>query len=125
MDIEKQVNYWKSGSVDNLETSEILIEKKKYKEGLFFCHLTIEKILKAHFVRYNHNFAPKTHNLLYLVSKTDICIDLEIEKLLIDLTDYQLEGRYPEHHPEMPTREETLMLLKETRELLQWLIQKL
>lgn len=45
--IEKQIDYWKSGADNDLETAEILIQNKKFVQGLFFCHLCIEKITKA------------------------------------------------------------------------------
>jgi len=46
-DLEKQIEYWKRGADSDIETAEFLISGRKYLEGLFFCHLTIEKILKA------------------------------------------------------------------------------
>ncbi len=36
MNINKQIEYWKSGSFSDIETAEILIEKGKYLHGLFF-----------------------------------------------------------------------------------------
>ncbi|MDR3610586.1 MAG: HEPN domain-containing protein, partial [Ignavibacteriaceae bacterium] len=56
-----QIEYWKTTAISDLETSEILIEKGKTVHGLFWCHLTIEKMLKAHYVKANNEFAPKTH----------------------------------------------------------------
>lgn len=125
MDIIKQIKYWKEGAFDNLETAEILIDKHKFKEGLFFCHLTIEKLLKAHFVKQNNEFAPKTHNLLYLISKSNLKIDEENSKFIIELMDYQLEGRYPEKFPENPNLHDSLVYLSKTKELSQWLNRKL
>jgi len=47
MVIEKQIEYWKTGVLDDLTTARILIEKRRLLYGLFFCHLVIEKIIKA------------------------------------------------------------------------------
>ncbi len=48
IDVEKQIDYWTSSAKDDLVTAKILIEKERYLHGLFFCHLVIEKALKAH-----------------------------------------------------------------------------
>ena len=46
LDIAKQIDYWLSSSESNIETAEILINSGKYLEGMFFCHLSVEKILE-------------------------------------------------------------------------------
>jgi len=44
---EKEIlKNWTSGSKQDLETAEILFENKKYHHALFFCHLSLENILK-------------------------------------------------------------------------------
>ena len=72
INISKQIEYWQSSALSNLQTAEILIASKKYIEGMFFCHLSIEKILKGLVVRKIENIPPKTHDLFHLVSMTDI-----------------------------------------------------
>jgi len=63
LDINKQIDYWSNGACSDIETAEILITADKYIEGLFFCHLSIEKILKALLVKNTKQLAPKSHNL--------------------------------------------------------------
>lgn len=123
--IEKQIEYWKSGAISDIETAEILIEKGKFLHGLFFCHLTIEKALKSHFVKFNSSLAPKTHNLLYLVDNTDLVLNNTQLEFLTMLLKYQLEGRYPEYEISAPGKETSNHYLVLTKELLEWLIQKL
>ena len=74
-DLQKQIDYWKNGALSDIETAEILIEKEKLLHGLFFCHLTIEKALKAHYVKTNLQLAPKTHDFTYLLNKTNLQIE--------------------------------------------------
>jgi HEPN domain-containing protein len=123
--IEKQIDYWKNTAKSDLDTAEILISNGKFLHGLFFCHLTIEKALKANYIKTNQQLPPKTHNLIYLMNKSEIALDDSKYKLLGILLKYQLEGRYPEHELSIPDGKETKKYLKETKELLQWLIQKL
>jgi len=66
MDIQKQTKYWHTGSLSDIDTADILIDKNKLSEGMFFCHLAIEKILKALYVKNLSEYAPKSHNLFML-----------------------------------------------------------
>lgn len=92
---------------------------------VYLCHLTIEKILKAYYVKANSKLAPKTHNLFYLLDNTNLILDDSKIKFLGILLKYQLEGRYPEYEISTPTKEDVQNYLKETKELLKWLTQKL
>jgi HEPN domain-containing protein len=123
--LEKQIEYWKNLANSDILSAEILIEKRRFLHGLFFCHLTIEKILKVHYVKQNLNLAPKTHNLLYLVDNTKLALNDSQMQLLGILLKYQLEGRYPENEINLPAKEVTEDYLKQTKELLEWLIQRL
>ena len=69
---QKQIEYWRSSAEDNLETAVLLIESGKTVEGLFFSHLTIEKLLKALFVKKTGELAPKSHKLHFLAEKCSI-----------------------------------------------------
>jgi HEPN domain-containing protein len=120
-----QVEYWKTTAISDLETSEILIEKGKTLHGLFWCHLTIEKMLKALYVKVNNEFAPKTHNLIYLLNNTGLSLDAANNELLGILLKYQLEGRYPDYKPEVPDIEKVKEYLKRTKDLFKWLMTKL
>jgi HEPN domain-containing protein len=67
IELERQIAYWKSGAFDDLETAKVLIDKDRLLHGLFFCHLVIEKIIKAHVDKQTKEFAPRTHNLFHLI----------------------------------------------------------
>lgn len=125
LNIEKQIGYWKDGSLSDIETAQILIEKGKFKEGLFFCHLTIEKILKAHYVKVNKDIPPKTHNIFFLIEKTELSFDKNILDFLGILMKYQLQGRYPDYKPPILVKEQVENYLKKTKEQLKWMIRKL
>jgi HEPN domain-containing protein len=125
MNIEKQINYWHDGAVSNIDTAKLLIDNGKLIEGLFFAHLSIEKILKAHYVKANKELAPKTHNLNYLSEKSLLQFSEEQKELIAVLMEFQLEGRYPEHYPEKPSQVEAQEYFLKTTELLQWLKTKL
>lgn len=122
---EKQVEYWRSSAVDNLETAALLIDSGKTVEGLFFCHLTIEKLLKALFVKHTGELAPKSHKLIYLAEKCSVELSETQKDFFGVLMQYQIEGRYPETFPPKPQKKEALELLNQTQKIAQWLTQKL
>lgn len=90
IDIQKQIEYWRDQAVSDMETAEILIEKKKLLHGLFFCHLVIEKILKAHYVKTKKGVPPKTHQLNYLAKNSDLVFSPDQINFLGILMKYQL-----------------------------------
>jgi len=125
VDLNKQINYWSKGADDDIETAKILINRNKTLQGLFFCHLSIEKILKAIFVKINNDFAPKTHNLMYLLEKSNINFEENDEEFLGILMKYQLQGRYPDYNPYLPDKKIMEEYLLKTENLLKWLKEKL
>lgn len=93
INIDKQIEYWAKGADDDLLTAELLIQEKRILHGLFFCHLVIEKAIKAHVVKASGEVAPRSHNLIYLSERTDLVFDSETEMFLVILMKYQLQGR--------------------------------
>jgi HEPN domain-containing protein len=125
LDIEKQIDYWKSSAFDDLETAKVLIDKNRLLHGLFFCHLVIEKIIKAHVVKQTKNIAPRSHNLMNLSEISKLVFNENEEVFLGILMKYQLEGRYPDYNPTVPDLLKVTEYLKQTEKLLQWLEAKL
>lgn len=124
-DFPKQIEYWKTTDLSDLETAEMLIQKGKNKQGLFFCHLTIEKLLKAHYVRCQKDLAPKSHNLELLHSRTDIVLSNDLKDFLPIIMEFNIEGGYPDDTFPTVTKEEVFTLLSKTKELKEWLVKKL
>ena len=125
IDIEKQIEYWKRGALDSLESAMILIERNRLLHGLFFCHLVIEKIIKAHVVKRTEEMAPRSHNLIYLSEKADLVFNEDDEIFLGILMKYQLQGRYPDYNPVVPDKSKVIDYLSKTKKLLIWLQEKL
>ncbi len=124
INIEKQVDYWFTSAFDDLESAKVLINNKRYLQGLFFCHLVIEKAIKANVVKQTAEIAPRSHNLLYLSEIAGITFNEEDEIFLGILMKYQLQGRYPDYQPAIPSEERVSDYLRKTENLLIWLKQK-
>jgi HEPN domain-containing protein len=125
INIEKQIEYWQSGSQNDFETAQILLENKKYIHGLFFCHLSVEKIIKALIVKNSGEIPPKSHDLFYLSKLAAIELPEEQEQTAQILMKYQLEGRYPEYYPKTPDLMQINHHFVQTKELLTWFRKKL
>jgi HEPN domain-containing protein len=92
INIDKQIDYWYTNAFDDLESAKLLIANKRYLHGLFFCHLVIEKAIKAIVVKQTKEIAPRSHNLLYLAEMAKIDFIEEDEIFLGILMKYQLQG---------------------------------
>jgi len=125
IDIKKQIEYWTKGAGDDLLTADLLIREKRILHGLFFCHLVIEKAIKAHIVKNSGELAPRSHNLIYLSEKADLEFDNETAIFLGILMKYQLQGRYPDYNPVLPEILKVNEYFEKTKTLLKWLNERL
>ncbi len=123
-----KVKYWLKTADQDWKVANHLFEKKDYSYALFFGHLTIEKILKAIFTDKKDKTPPFSHNLVYLSEKADLELNDENLELLEEVSDFNLEARYPDDKfsfYKKSTSEFTENKLKQIEELKKWLLQKL
>jgi HEPN domain-containing protein len=97
LDIKKIVNYWKATAEHDYETMLSLFKSKRYYGSLFFGHVVLEKILKAHVVRTTEKEAPKIHNLARLQELAGIEISREEKDLLYQVNEFNIRTRYPDY----------------------------
>ena len=121
MNFRKQIDYWKASSDEDLAAAESLLEKGHLRHCLFFAHLAIEKMLKAHVTRQTNDVPPRIHNLIRLAEIAGLMLNPEQEEFLREFGVYQLEGRYPDSE-QVPldlglAREE----ISRAMEMLKWL----
>lgn len=119
VNVQLQTDYWINSAEDDLVTASLLIREKRYLHGLFFCHLVIEKAIKANYVKTLKEVAPRSHNLNYLSDKAAIEFSDENYVFIGILMKYQLQGRYPDYHPVIPDENTIMEYLNNTKNLLQ------
>ena len=93
---EEKVNYWVSTAENDWRVAGHLFEKGDYPYALFFGHLTLEKLLKAVFIKKFDESPPFTHRLVFLAEKAELLVTAEQLELLEIVTDFNLEARYPD-----------------------------
>jgi HEPN domain-containing protein len=82
---EQIIAYWTTSSERDWKAAQDLAASGNLIQALFFAHLVIEKLLKAHWVKSNEgDFPPRTHNLEILLSQTALPMPVEdIDELRI------------------------------------------
>ncbi|MCB0727847.1 MAG: HEPN domain-containing protein [Ignavibacteriae bacterium] len=100
MDIEKIILHFKESSNEDYKTMLNLYESKSYNWALFIGHISIEKLLKAVFVKINKEHAPYTHNLLRLAELSKIELSDEYSDWLDKITSFNINARYDDYKKE-------------------------
>lgn len=111
----------------DLGTAESLFGSGRYPPVLFFCHLSLEKALKALYIEKFNEMPEKTHSLVLLVELLDLEPPQHLIDSLIVINRLGITGRYPhnlEKMLEQYTKVQTRKILDETTEILAWLMQK-
>ena len=93
--LQKQIQYWKDSSRRDWKTAEALFFKaKRYDACLFFCHLSLEKILKWLVVIKIKKSAPYTHDLAKLANLAGLKLTKDQLDNLKIINSFNISGRY-------------------------------
>lgn len=122
--------YWLELCDDDLLTAKALLESERLLHMGFFCHMIVEKSLKAVVADRTNEIPPKIHDLPKLALRGGIWDNIsdvhkELMKILIPL---QIETRYPEYKERIAatlTVEGCRGILTETEDFLCWIKRQL
>ncbi len=122
IDINKQVIFWKESASEDFEVARELISNKRARHGLFFVHLALEKIIKAHVCKNTNDIAPRIHNLTRLSEVTSLVFEQHFIDILAELNAFNIEGRYPDSNIIPVSQSEAVDYLKRAEEVFKWLM---
>jgi HEPN domain-containing protein len=125
IDVAKQVDYWRNGSQEDLAAAMSLADKGHIRHALFFAHLSLEKMLKAHVCRVTGTPPPRMHNLILLAERSRLALKQEQMEFLADVDRFNLAGRYPDARTPALPEAEAKAILAQTAEVLECLKQRL
>jgi HEPN domain-containing protein len=125
VDIAKQIVFWQDSAKEDWAVARQLVENGHIRHGLFFAHLTLEKILKALICKHSQDLAPRLHNLSRLSEMTGIALETEYIDILAEMNAFHIEGRYPESLTTPPMKEEALIYITRAEKVYQWLMNQL
>lgn len=126
-DGKKALNYWKKSAEEDFLTAQALLTAKRNLGCLFFCHLAIEKILKALHVAKKNSAPPLVHDLVNLAKQLDLNIQ-DTEEDLREISRFNVTARYDDYKFSMYKRADddfTKKYFVKAKEIYQWLKQQL
>ena len=98
MNKQEHIDWWVAESDRNWQTAIFNKDGKQNVFSLFAFHLCVEKLLKAVWIKDNtDNFPPRTHDLTKIYNETDLDLDYKWYALLVIVSEWNLEGRYPDY----------------------------
>ena len=121
IDIQKQVDYWRDSALDDWLVANELVQNGRYRHGLFFAQLALEKILKAIVCERTRDLAPRIHNLVRLAEIASLQLSPKQIDILAEMNSFNIEGRYPDALMSLPTNEEVLDYTNRAEEVFLWL----
>ena len=122
--VSQQIEYWKKSGERNWKTATGLFQLKRYDSCLFFCHLTIEKLLKGIVVQKIGKPAQFIHHLEKLSELAELKIMEEQRKNLRVITRFNIAGRYDDikyNFYKIATKFYTKKYLDISNQLILWL----
>lgn len=128
MNAQKVVDHWINSAEDDIKTVEALWESERYHHCLFFCHLVVEKALKAHVVKKTGEQALPTHDLLLLARKAGLELPPQRREYLSEINTFNVRARYESYKLEFykkATQEYTRKWHARSMEVFKWLKSKL
>ena len=95
LDIERQIAHWRKGADEAWDAALDMINRdRRVQFGLFFVHLALEKIIKAHIWQTQQKMPPHIHNLIRLAEIAGLSLSVRHKKVLAEINDFNIEGRY-------------------------------
>ena len=126
---EQHIKYWVDTAQYDWTGVEHAFNSKDYLHSLFWAHLTLEKLAKAHWVRtHEENIPPKIHNIVRLLEQSNIDFGEDTMKFLEMFIRFQLSARYPDYINNMYkvcTKDYTESKLEKVKEVRKCLLEML
>lgn len=93
--------FWREGSADAWQTAQALVNAGRFLHALFFCHLTLEKLLKARYIEHHQQPAPPVHNLVWLAEQAGVALDDATREGLAQIAKFNIAGRYEDYKDDL------------------------
>lgn len=115
---------WIALSEYDLETARHMLASGRLLYVIFMCHLSLEKMLKAHVTEVTQTIPQKTHDLIYLIKKAGLELPQDHLEFIGKINTASIPTRYPDDlqralkdYPQPVAQK----YLQETESVLQWL----
>lgn len=127
---EEKINYWIDLSNNDFLVANTLLKNGHNLYTGFMCHQAVEKLLKGYYVKIKGDTPPFKHDLEYLAQQSGLYNLLNEKHVMFieELNPLNIEARYPDYKSKITqylTNEKIQDLFEKTRELLQWIKEKI
>jgi HEPN domain-containing protein len=105
-----------------------MFQGSRYFYAVFMCHLSLEKALKGFYFEKLQDIPPKMHNLVSLMNKIGVKPPEVLGKFIVRLNEANIATRYPESLENLQkayTKDITIDIISNTKEVLAWIKQQL
>ena len=127
---EEKIKYWVDLSNSDFIVAETLIKNGHNLYVGFMCHQAVEKIFKGYFAKVKNDTPPFKHDLELLAQQSGLYELLNEGQIsfIEKLNPLNIEARYPDYKNKLSqylTNEKTQSIFNQTKELLQWIKEKI
>ena len=126
--MDKIVEHWIERSQYDLDTAKVMLDTGRYLYVSYMCQQTVEKMLKAIFVKKKKSFPPKTHNLILLMKELGFEVSEDEYDFFEEVNTFNISTRYPDEQLKfykLCTAEFTLKKFAQIKSKYQWLKKEL
>jgi HEPN domain-containing protein len=124
MEMDDKIKFWLNAAKNDSEVMQVLFDNKKFADCLFFGHLSLEKTLKAVYIKKKQGPPPFIHDLLYIAKKSDLEITEDLAKDFKIITGFNINARYDDYKNTFykeATKEYTVAYIEIIKEIKLWL----
>lgn len=100
MEKELIIKHWIESSDQDFDTASSLLNSNSFSWSLFIGHISLEKLLKALYLKRNDKNPPFIHNLYRLAELSNIEISNEYADWLDEITSFNINARYDDYKKE-------------------------
>ena len=127
--VGQQLKYeeWFFQSDYDLETAYQMLQSGRNVYCIFMCHLSLEKALKALYIKRVNKIPPKIHALMYFINKIELEVSDETLLFIQKIDNLSIVTRYPENLRKMIalfSQAQTSSIYEQTKTIQQWIKQQ-
>ncbi len=123
------IKHWQESANESWDSAIYLAEGNHYSLSLFALHLTLEKLLKALWIKESvTDTPPYTHDLQRLFGELDLEASVEDYDFLSIVNSWNIRGRYPDYTKKLYQNTTSKYLkdqIKKVEILKEWLEEKI
>ncbi|MEK6552466.1 MAG: HEPN domain-containing protein, partial [Bacteroidota bacterium] len=125
MERQEHIKYWLDNSEEDwLSANEIATKNERKYTALFLGHLSLEKLLKALYVKLYEQTPPYKHDLVLIAEKCNLELTDEIVTDLKIINEFNIQTRYPDYKNEfikLSTKSFVKTELKRIKRVREWI----